>query len=187
MSKKKKKQKTKKRNNTNKYPSASLLKEDCFNEYSRAISTYDKIYEKVNIMLAFCGIVLTILPTGIDFTHIKALSKPLPSNEYTISLVYSIVVIGSFLLLFSSTLKYLALLKGREITIIDVRTIRDDDIYTYKTEIAAVWLIEKYILSIEKTMKITAEKQKEFEDAITKTILAVILFAVSIVIKGVLL
>ncbi len=51
------------------YPSAVMLKEDCYNEYQRLMETYDKIYEKVNIMLAFCGVVLLVILSKVDITR----------------------------------------------------------------------------------------------------------------------
>ena len=43
------------------YPSACFLLESCFQDYQRIQDNYNKIYEKINIALAFSGVILTIM------------------------------------------------------------------------------------------------------------------------------
>lgn len=39
------------------YPSAELLIQPCFEDYKNELESYNKLYDKVNVALAFCGIV----------------------------------------------------------------------------------------------------------------------------------
>ena len=50
------------------YPSACFLLESCFQDYQRLQENYNKIYEKINVALAFTGVILTIMLSSFDFS-----------------------------------------------------------------------------------------------------------------------
>ena len=53
------------------YPSARFLLDSCFQDYQRILDNYNKIYEKINIALAFSGVILTIMLGAFDFSPAK--------------------------------------------------------------------------------------------------------------------
>ena len=53
------------------YPSACFLLDSCFQDYQRIQDNYNKIYEKINIALAFSGVILTIMLEAFDFSPAK--------------------------------------------------------------------------------------------------------------------
>ena len=53
------------------YPSACFLLDSCFQDYQRIQDNYNKIYEKINIALAFSGVILTIMLGAFDFSPAK--------------------------------------------------------------------------------------------------------------------
>ena len=48
------------------YPSAKILLEASYQDYIRLLDSYDKIKDKVNIILAFIGIILGFFLNYID-------------------------------------------------------------------------------------------------------------------------
>ena len=57
------------------YPSAEFVQQACFEDYHRLIDTYDKIYEKVNVTLAFCGIILLVILGSVNYTYVADISR----------------------------------------------------------------------------------------------------------------
>lgn len=53
------------------YPSACFLLDSCVQDYQRLQDNYNKIYEKINIALAFSGVILTIMLGTFDFSPAK--------------------------------------------------------------------------------------------------------------------
>ena len=50
------------------YPSACFLLDSCVQDYQRLQENYNRIYDKINVALAFAGVILTIMLGTFDFT-----------------------------------------------------------------------------------------------------------------------
>jgi hypothetical protein len=166
-----------------KYPSAEFLVDACYQDYQRLQDNYNQIYEKANIALAFVGVVLTVTLTTLDFSSLSKLTANLMVWQLVMILLEFISCIGGLLLLMSSAIRFLRLLKGRDVPVFNSVAIRDDGIYYEKKENAALWLIDKYTVVVVKIRDVIQEKQKAYDSSLTMTIVGIILYAVSIVLK----
>ena len=61
--------------------------------------------------------------------------------------------------------------------------IRNEEIYRWKPEKAAVWLIDKYTIVTNELRTVISEKQSKYDSAITKMVISIILYAVVIIIE----
>lgn len=165
------------------YPSAVMLKEDCYNEYQRLMETYDKIYEKVNIMLAFCGVVLLVILSKVDITRYMLLFQTEEKSLFLISLLYCVATTISALLIFASVIHLLNLLKGKNMLVFDSIAIRNEKIYESQEENAALWLIQKYTDSIASVQNVIKEKQSEYDKTVIKVIVSLIAYAVALLLE----
>ncbi len=167
------------------YPAASIIKEACYNEYTRMIQTYDKIYEKINVSLTFCGGLLLLIIKEFDFTKILQVKTTVNNKEIIVYIIYSMAFISSVGYIFSTVIGLLRLLKGREIMTFDSISARDNELYAESEQDASVWLIDKYTKSVQSLQCVIQEKQAKYDETIGKAIIALLTFAVaSIIEKG---
>lgn len=168
-------------NLTDQYPSAQFFVDACFNDYQRLQDNYSKIYEKTNIALAFVGIVLTIM-----LTTFSSLSKIMGSMNVG-QLLLVLIEIGCCIcgvgILLISAIKFLYLLKGKDIPVFNSVDVRDAELYREDNETAAMWLIDKYTSVVFKLRPIVEKKQKKFDSTLTMTISGIILYAISVILQ----
>lgn len=164
----------------NKYPSACLLLESCIQDYQRVQGNYDRIYEKLNMALAFTGIVLPLMFSYSDFSAAKSSLKDM--NEMTALFVSIELVLQAFglLLVLAASIYLLLLMRGREIPVFDSLAIRSEEIYRNKESAAAVWLIGAYTAALSELRPIVRKKQDAFDRGIMLTVIGIMLYAVSI-------
>lgn len=165
------------------YPSAQFLVDACFNDYQRLQDNYSKVYEKTNIALAFVGVVLTIMLTTLDFS---SLSKTM-GNMNVGQLLLALIEIGCCIcgvgLLLISAIKFLYILKGKDIPVFNSVDVRDTELYREDNETAAMWLIDKYTSVVFELRPIVEKKQKAFDSTLTMTIGGIILYSISVILQ----
>lgn len=168
-----------------KYPSAELLQSVCADDYKRLIETYDRIYDKINIALAFAGVVLLVVISAFDYTKIQMICKA-TNSKLLLLLAYIIFSSVSTVCIIWAVIQLLCLLRSKPLTLVDSISIRNDEIYRENIEDASVWLIDKYTIAINAIKQLNASKQKTFDSAVIKIIIAIICYAFVVVIqKGV--
>ena len=168
------------KNSKNEYPSAKLLVEACFQDYMRLQENYNKLYDKLNVALAFSGVVLTLVLGTFDFKPLLVDVSGRQVWEVLLVILHALCIIGSGILLFYGTLRFLLLLTGRQLTVFKSEDIRNDKIYNEKEENAAMWLIDKYTICNNGIRPIIAQKQNAFEQALKAEIIGLILYTAAL-------
>lgn len=165
------------------YPSAELLQNTCYEDYRRVLDTYDKIYEKVNIALAFSGVILLVVMSSFDYTLVgRIIDKPSNLELFTL-LALLLCSYSSTILIVWSVLQLLLLIRSKRLTVFDSIAIRNDELYRETNEVASVWLIDKYTQAIAALRPEINKKQASFDSAVLKIIIGLICYAVVIVIQ----
>ena len=154
------------------YPSAELVQQACFEDYCRLINTYDKIYDKVNITLTFCGVILLVILGSVDYTWIADISKT-NSNLELFSIVFIVWAVIQLLLLMQS----------KTLSVFDSVDIRNEGIYFWNPDAAAVWLIDKYTIAIAGLRTAIEEKQRKYDSSVIKIIISLILYSLILIIE----
>lgn len=168
------------------YPSAEILQQPCFEDYRRLIETYDKIYEKVNIALAFCGIVLLVILSNFDYTHINDIRTAETKFEIFSFHVILICSAGSAALIIWSVVQLLLLLRSKKIVVFNSVDIRNEKIYNWEPDNAAMWLIDKYTKAILGLREVISNKQKVYDATVIKIVVSLVLYSISLIFeKGV--
>lgn len=167
------------------YPSAELLQNTCYEDYRRVLDTYDKIYEKVNIALAFSGVILLVVMSSFDYTIItRILSLSKPSNLELFSLLTLLLCsLASAVLIVWSVIQLLLLIRSKKLTVFDSIAVRNEEIYRETKAIASVWLIDKYTQATAALRPVISKKQKSFDSAVLKIIISLLCYAVVVVIQ----
>ena len=178
-----KSKKRKRKSNAENYPSAIQIKEDCYNEYSRMLSTYEKVYDKVNIMLTFCGVILLVILKSVNFSIMAKLNTTKSPQDFCLYLIYTIATICSAGCILFAVTSFLKLLKSRKISIFDSWEIREEKIYELVPNDAALWMIQQYTDKSYELKDIIDEKQLLFDSAVKRTIYALLLHALAILVK----
>ena len=163
------------------YPSAELIQDTCYQEYRRVLDAYDKIYDKVNIALAFCGVILLVIISNFNYSIVNRLgnAKIMELCCFVLSIISTACIIWAVVLL-------LSLLKPRKMMVFDSCSVRTNELYRYPVEAASVWLIDNYTRVTSDIIKISKEKQSIFSEAVTKIIIALISYAFVLLIgKGI--
>ena len=164
------------------YPAAKVLADACFQDYMRLQDNYNKLYEKINIALAFAGVILTLVLGFLDFTHLFTDVCSYKIWELILLIVYTACEIACVIFLLYATIRLLLLLKGKTIPVFKSEDVRDEDVYSATEEEASMWLVDKYTICTDGVRPIIAKKQKAFEGAIRAVIIGLILFAAVIAI-----
>lgn len=165
------------------YPAAELIQQACFDDYHRLLDTYDNIYEKVNVSLAFCGIVLLVIIGSVDYTDIAAICRA-QSNSELLSLILCLLGSGiSAICIVWAVVQLLQLMRSRTVNAFDSIAARNEEIYRWTPDAAAVWLIDKYTTVINSLRSTIAEKQKIYDSAVTKVIIALLLYSVFLIVE----
>ena len=169
-----------------KYPAAEISQQACYEDYRRLIDTYDKIYEKINITLAFCGVILLVILSNFDYTYLSNMCSVQERTKLAaILMIIHTSAISSICILWS-VVQLLLLMQSRTIPVVDSIEIRNQEIYKWRTDKAAVWLIDKYTLAINGIREVIAKKKKIFNAVVVKIVVALLLYAVTLIIeKGV--
>lgn len=168
---------------TSQYPSAEFLAEVCFQDYQRLQENYNKLYEKSNIALAFVGVVLTIMLGSLDFSGAFKIIGDLKVGQLLLILLEIICCICGVGLLIISAIRFLRLLKGKDVPVFNSVDIRNDEIYRNTNEVAAMWLIDKYTKVVYEIRPIVDKKQRTFDLTLSMTIIGIILYTISIVLQ----
>ncbi len=171
------------KNKNLKYPSAEFVQQACFEDYRRLIDSYDKIYEKVNITLAFCGIILLVIIGNVNYTYVSDICRTQSNLELIFVLLLLLCSVTSAVCIIWAVIQLLLLMRSKELTVFDSIGIRNDKIYEWNLDEAALWLIDKYTMSIVSLREIIDKKQKIYDDAVTKVIIALLLYSVILIIE----
>lgn len=169
-----------------KYPSAKLVKDTCSDDYKRLLDTYDKIYEKVNIALVLCGVLMTVVVPTFDYTVFIKLMNTNNALEIFSLITYLSVSFCSVLCMVWAVVQLLILMRSKQIITVDTIAMRDDKIYDDEPEEANLWLIDKFTKVIQNLKQVIQDKQQRYNSAIIKIIISVITYAVAVaILKGV--
>lgn len=169
-----------------KYPSAEVLQPPCYDDYKRLIDTYDKIYEKVNITLAFCGIILLVILNSFDYTQILKISSI--TSELILFSILTLLLcsIVSVVCMIWAVIQLLLLMRSKTITVFDSIAVRNDEVYRWLPDEAALWLIDKYTFAASELRTVISDKQKKYDSAVIKIVISILAYAVVLIIeKGV--
>lgn len=163
------------------YPSAPLLQEACLEDYKRVIETYNKIYDKINIALAFSGVILLVILGDFDYTLFFNIG-----SQYTKAYLFAIFVqivcsVVSSVSIVWAVIQLLLLTRSRQMPVFDSLAIRNGEIYNTSPENAAVWLIDKYTSAIAGLVQINKSKQEKFDAAIVKILVSVLSYALLVI------
>lgn len=168
--------------NSVKYPSAELVQSICYSEYQHCLATYDKIYEKVNIALAFSGIILVLVLSSFDYTVISRLSSATKLELFTLITYLSCSVVASICLLWA-VLKLLLLMRSRQLTVFDSIDLQNEKIYNENKDVASLWIIDKLTRAILEIKNETKKKQRSYDFSVILVVIALIAYAVVLIIQ----
>lgn len=161
------------------YPSACFLLDSCFQDYQRIQDNYNKIYEKINIALAFSGVILTIMLGAFDFSPAKFNASNMKIWEVIWTSIELTCLSGSLIVIVGATI----LLRGRKIAVFKSEDIRNENIYRNKESQAALWLIDKYTRIVNEVRPIVQKKQKAFDNAIVAIIVGIMMYVVAVLLR----
>lgn len=165
------------------YASAELLQSVCYEDYRRLLDTYDKIYEKINIALAFCGIILLVIVSNFDYTIVSRIIKCSSKLElFPLLLIVVCSLLSTFLIVWS-VVQLLLLMRSKLLSVFDSITLRNEELYRQSIEVSSVWLIDKYTRIIALLRPEIDKKQKAFDKAIIKIIVSTLCYAFVLIIE----
>lgn len=165
------------------YPSACFLLDSCVQDYQRLQENYNRLYDKINIALAFVGVVLTIMLGSFDFKTTSLCVKDMTVFELMMTSIELICLVGSLALTLFSTVRLLFLMRGRKIVAFMSEDIRNEEIYREKEVHAAMWLIDKYTQIVNENRPVVQKKQKSFDRVLITVIAGIIVYAIAMILR----
>lgn len=165
-----------------KYPSAELIQTACYEDYRRCLETYDKIYEKINIALAFCGAVLIVILSNIDFEIINKM-KDIQGHALFFQHIELICILVSTGLIVWSVVQLLLLMRSQTIYVFDSIAARNEEVYDLLPNEAALWLIDNYTFATNELREINNNKHEQYNSAIIRIVVSLLAYSVTYFIK----
>lgn len=167
------------------YPSAKFLVDACYQDYMRLQENYNKLYDKLNIALAFSGVVLTLVIGTFELNSSRVSISGLKIWEIILLIIHTLSGIGSVILWLYGTICFLFLMKGKQLPVFKSEDVRNSEVYREKEQDAALWLIDKYTICTNELRLIIADKQEKFEKALNAVTIGLILYSVALVLRKV--
>lgn len=165
------------------YPAASILEQACYEDYKNELDSYNKIYEKVDVSFAICSVVLLVIADKINLSYVSKMVDAENVWALLLALVMLVLPIIATFFIGAAVIGLLSLMKSSEIKIFNSIDIRNGKIYTYLPDRASVWLIGAYTDCVVSLRKATNKKQKKFDQCVGKIIVALLLYAVSLILE----
>lgn len=165
------------------YPSACFLLDSCVQDYQRLQENYNRIYDKINVALAFEGVVLTVMLGSLDFSPAKLYVKDMTVIALILVSVKLICLVGGMGITIFSAIYLLTLMRGRKIAVFKSEDIRNNEIYREKEPYAAVWLIDKYTKIVNEVRPVVQKKQASFDRALITIIVGIIMYAIAVILQ----
>lgn len=159
------------------YPSSGVCLDEVIRAYDRLISNYEKIYDRANIVISICSLVLLV---GAEM-----INKTLLTWEYNIKSYISLTisVVGEALIVWSA---YISIqnLKTTDIHTVDTKVIREENLVSKSEEVVEVYLTNIYLNIIPGLSSLILGKQKSLNKAIKKLSIGLALLLISIIFKN---
>lgn len=165
------------------YPSACFVLDSCVQDYQRLQESYNRIYDKINVALAFVGVVLSIMLSSFDLSIAKMYMNDLTVAAFIIISIELFSLIGGLTLTLLSTLYLLTLMRGRRIAVFKSEDIRNEEIYREKESHAAMWLIDKYTRIVNEVRPVVQKKQEAFDKALVGIVVGIIFYVIAIILR----
>ena len=165
------------------YPSACFLLDSCVQDYQRLQENYNRIYDKINVALAFAGVILTIMLGTFDFTPASFCVKDMTILVLILTVIELLCLVGGMGLTLFSTICLLTLMRGRKIAVFKSEDIRNNEIYREKESHAAMWLIDKYTRIVDEVRPVGQKKQASFDRALIEIIVGIIMYAIAVILR----
>lgn len=165
------------------YPSACFLLDSCVQDYQRLQETYNRLYDKINIALAFVGVVLTIMLGSFDFEIASFYVKNMTIFELIMTCVELLCLVGGMGLTLFSTIYLLMLMRGRKIAVFKSEDIRNDEVYREEETYAAMWLIDKYTKIVNVVRPVVQKKQESFDRILIAVIVGIVMYAIAMILR----
>lgn len=165
------------------YPSAKILLEASYQDYIRLLDSYDKIKDKVNIILAFIGIILGFFLNYIDLKFLNRICFSLKISELLVYLVHAILLFICVFALIYCIVKIFDLLKGKNLLVFKSEDIREGDLVKESEEFVTLWLINRYTICSNDIRPIINYKQNELTKVIKATIILTIIMIIILILQ----
>lgn len=158
------------------YPSSVLLLSACQDDYKDTLDRYDKIYDRINIALGFCGVILVPTLTSFDY---RLISHLIDTRSFILFLLSSVSIIS----VITALIQLLRLMKTMTLRVFDSTIIRNKAIYCHPEEESALFLIYAYTNATVELEKRISEKQKKYDSVIWKLIASLLAYAAFILLQ----
>lgn len=160
------------------FPASDVMFKLCYEEYKRKQDLYDKLYERINFVLAFSGGILVVLIKEFDFKLLVNYSDI--TNPTLYGSLFFCIIFGTGLLLWAifTLLKALISMKTPSL---------DTDLKKLRTESKGkveIILIERLNEIISRQRIANDKKQKYINAAIQRILISMVLFGVYVILKG---
>lgn len=171
--------------NTTFYPSAELLVQHCFEDYKNELESYNRIYEKVNIALAFCGVVLLVFFEQIDFTQIIKVTETDSFLLASSILAHFLSSIGCVIAIACATNNLLNLMAGRDILHFTSVDFRNEGTYYRPPDQAALSLIDAYTRVTLELRSVVSDKQSDFNAVLFQIAGSLVYYVIAVISKNI--
>lgn len=163
------------------YPSAEFLYHVTLEDYKRQISNYEKIYDRINIVLAFSGVLLVFLLS--DFSANISSINALFIDFKLLPFLHILLYLYSIFLLLLSIIMLLVLSCSKKLSAFDSNSIKTQELYDECIEDASLWIISRYIKIISDIRIIIIKKQEYYSISTILIIVALIVYLFSKIIN----
>lgn len=159
------------------YPGSRVSLDECIHVYESLLSSYDKVYERINIVVTIAGLVLLVGVDSINGSRI--------TNQNPWAVIAVLLSVAGLVFVAKSLYCLIALLKSSELRMIDLNVISEQKLYEKPEKVVEMLWIGLYIKINNTNREICQEKQKKLDSCVSNIIYAVGLICTSLLINNI--
>ena len=164
------------------YPVANTVVFDVAQrEYEKIFEASAKLDNKINVALAFCGVIFFTTIQLLDFSK---LDFPINNaKEFVFSASYCICVILAVILYMNSIINFMKLLNPIGYQIINIEDFIYDEMYKEPEQVMKIYLAVKYVEASSRNYEVSNNRAEQYKKAMVKMITSSILIVIAYLIK----
>jgi hypothetical protein len=162
-----------------KYPAAEIILQHSHESYRDEWENYYHIYDRVNIALTFCSVLLLVFIDAVDMKTLLDMKSIVSSFGSFVGWTASLLQLTSAFMLVRVTNGMVKLMKGKKIDIVDLPVYIRDEQYKRSTDEVTERLLVGYAYGIKAVRREAKKKQKEYNALLKRTKSSIYLFFVA--------
>lgn len=164
------------------HPSSGVLLDSCKNEYNNVFGNAQKLDNKINIAITFCGVLFLSMIEMLDFDGM--VKCPIEADESLFATIcYIVLIIVGICLYLWALIEFMVLANPTDYKILDMEEILLKELDKEECQNVETYLVIKYIGANNTNSEINNKRAGKYKNGMIKLIVTVVIVIMVYIIK----